>query len=457
MKINKIYYKIIAIFVIFIFAAFHFSRLHKKPNIILIIIDCLRADHLGCYGYLRNTSPNIDKFAQGGVLFNNTFSQGAFTFASLPSILTSKIPLSHGVWYLSRGHMLSDEEVTLAEILKGKGYVTAAFTGGAFTSQIFGFSQGFDIYKEVNWGDIKDINRLALNWLETEKKKPFFVLMHCYTVHDPFSPPEPFNKMYAGSYRGRFKDKILDNILFDKLSKYAVKEKIPWDQEDLDYIISQYDGEIRYCDFHTGDFLTKIKKLGLDSDTIIILTSDHGEDLMEHGTISHGDVYDVGTRIPLILKNPHLLPKNKKVDTLAGSIDILPTILDICGIPLKQDTQGISLLPFILGKEEEKERFIFSLGVAGFSGECIRMSIRNRDRKLIFSHIIGGNNTYEFYNLKEDPGELNNLASVEKEQFALFEQKLHAFLKQSKPPTVKSKLILDEKTKERLRSLGYVQ
>ena len=455
MKNNKKYNKIIVASLIFISAAFNFALSQEEPNIVLIIVDCLRADHLGCYGYQRNTSPNIDKLAQEGVLFDNAFSQAGYTLASFPSMLTSKTPLSHGVW---RGgeRVLDDNEVTLAEVLKKNGYVTAAFTSGGLTSRRFGFSQGFDIYEENKMADIKTINQSVFQWLENKKKKPFFLLIHYYTTHDPFSPPGPFNKMFAGSYHGRLKDAFLGHRLLDETFGKAREEASQGSKEDLNYVISQYDGAIRYCDVHIGSLFKKIEDLGLDSHTIIILTSDHGEDFMEHGTISHKDVYDVNLHIPLIFKIPHELSKGKKVGACVRSIDIFPTILDLSGLSSEGKGEGLSLLPLMSGRPDHAERLIFSVG-ENINGKPTRIAMRTQDWKLIFSPDAPDTEKYELYDLNNDPQELNTLAAVEKERFSLLKQKLDDYLKQAKPIKKGDMPALDDESKEQLKSLGYIQ
>lgn len=423
----------------------------RKPNIILLVIDSLRADHLGCYGYARNTSPHIDKLAQEGIVFSNAFSQAGYTTASIPSILTSKFPLSHGVW-LPEKHKLSEDEITLAEVLKSNGYITVAFTGGACTSHIYGFGQGFDLYKEIEWGDIKEINKLVFNWLEQNQnnEKPFFLFLHCYTVHEPFNLPEPFASIYASNYQGQFKDVKLDNVLFEKIHK----KSLDYNSEDIDYIISQYDSGIRYYDENIGELLKKIEALKLTSNTIIILTSDHGQDFMEHGTISHRDIYDVGIHVPLIVRAPYLLPNNKKIDTLVRSIDIFPTILDMLALLEKNNLaiEGNSLLPVMLGQDIGKEHPVYSLGAD--SNNRGRISLRTRNWKLI---VTRNQNECELYNLKNDPGELINLVSIEKEQFKVLKQELDNYIRQSKSPIQKTKVALDEETVQRLKSLGYLQ
>jgi len=258
--------------------------------------------------------------------------------------------------------------------------------------------------------------------------------------------------MFSPFYQGYLKDEILDFPLFNKINKEVREGELVLNKEDLDYIISQYDGEIRYCDRHLGELLKRIERLGLDSDTIIILTADHGEDLMEHGTISHDDVYDVGIHIPLIFRYPRLIKKNKRINTPVRSIDILPTILDILRLPLKQGMEGSSLLPLLLGKDDKKERLIFS--VAGFKKENFKLSLRTKDWKLFFTP---NGNRYELFNLKNDPKELKNLVNVEKEHFKVLKMKMEEYLSLHKLNSAYLSKPLDEDIKRSLKSLGYLQ
>ena len=453
MKISKtkLFLIIAAVIALAIVSILRFElkpKIINKPNIVLIILDSLRADHLGCYGYARNTSPNIDDLAKNGLIFSNAFSQGGYTLASIPSIFTSKFPLSHGVFINQNGDKLDANETTLAETLKNNGYVTASFTGGGYTSHVYGFSQGFDLYKETDWGDMKEVNQLASDWLEIKQEKPFFLFLHSYSIHDPFNPPEPFSKIYASGYNGQLKNTFLNYILFEKINKRT----LTLSKEDVEYITSQYDGGIRYCDEQLGKLFKKIVTLGLDSNTIVILTSDHGEDLMDHGTISHGDLYDEGIHVPLIVKYPYLSLENNKIGSIVRSIDIMPTILDILALPLAASMEGKSLLPLMLGKKDKHERMVFSFGNS--SKLKVRIALRTKNWKLIYSYKTEQD---ELYNLEKDPKELNNLADVNKRQLAILKKKLNSYIEKLKLPIKKDKAVLDEKTKQRLKSLGYAQ
>lgn len=423
-----------------------------KPNIVLIIIDTLRADHLGCYGYERDTSPNIDKLARNGVMFTQAISQAGFTLPSIASILTGKYVGPREFPNPNKNYSLKEQIITLPEILKEYGYKTAAFTGGGYLSSIYGFNQGFDIYEDSkDWIGLEGLLPLVYKWLEQNKNEKFFSFLHTYDVHAPFDPPEPFKNMYVSNYQGQFKDIFLDYRLFRKINGLEKQENlIKLTKDDIDYIVAQYDGGIRYVDTLVGNLIDKLGKLGLSDNTLIVLTADHGQDLMEHGHIWHRDVYDEGIRVPLIFSYPDYLPKGKTIDAQVRSIDLLPTILDILGIRRRRSMDGISLMPLVRAERNKHISYAYSIGT---NIDSPRASIRTEDWKLIFTV---KNDRYELYNLNKEPDELNNLLGEEEAQFKLLKVKLNDWMNEVPIMFEKTGLILYEDTKERLESLGYI-
>jgi len=254
-------------------------------NIILISVDTLRADHLSCYGYDRQTSPHIDKFANKGFLFYNTISQAAASLSAYSSIFTSRYPSQHQTVADSIGQPnsfvvpLAESEITLAEILKKEGYITAAFTDGAETAKIFNIDQGFDTYND-DAGGIKDINQRVFSWLEKNQDNRFFLFVQAYDPHDPYLPPDSFRNLFHSDMQKELKK----NVIFTK-KDFSDKDI---DEDMLNILIALYDGEIAYTDKHIGDLFLKIDELGLKDSTLIIFTSDHGEEFIEHSGVGHG-------------------------------------------------------------------------------------------------------------------------------------------------------------------------
>lgn len=406
----------------------------KKPkegvNVLIITVDSLRPDHLGCYGYERATSPNIDRLAKRGVLFTQAISQSSWTSPSMISLLTSLYPPSHGVD--SRGKSLPEGVRTPIEVLGENGYAVPAIS--YLLSIVPNYANlGFEHTEE------KDI----YSWLEKNFQKKFFLWYHFFSQHLPFDPPPPYDhlfdpKDYLASEATLEKVKMIrENVVIRKGEFDLVKEDMP-------LIISLYDGEIRYVDTKIGEILDKLEELGLEDRTIIVLTADHGEELMDHGFIGHastslaGTLYDEVIHVPLIISYPKGLPQGVIVDTEVQSIDIMPTVFDILGIPMEPIAEGRSLLPLIEGRDYSYVKSAFSeTTLCGWQRpeeeeERGRVrAIRSDGWKLIFNRSPGGD-SYELYNLKDDPGELENLVDVEIEVVDRLKQELFEWIFLSK-------------------------
>ena len=244
----------------------------SKPNVVLISIDTLRADHLSCYGYTRKTSPNIDELAQQGAIFLNAFSQSPKTAPSHMTIMTSLYPDVHGVmnWDRKPTKRLDDSIPTIAEVLKNLGYTTVAFTGGGNVHPSFGFDKGFDIYsftkKYSVSGKYYGVIDEAISWINDNYKKEFFLFFHTYVVHDPYLPPSPYNRKYDPDYQGTIIDSVdkiksrrskgnseeLHNIFWESVNKK--------DPRDIYFIEALYDGAINYMDEQmVGPLLKKLQ------------------------------------------------------------------------------------------------------------------------------------------------------------------------------------------------------
>jgi arylsulfatase A-like enzyme len=294
----------------------------------------------------------------------------------------------------------------------------------------------------------------VFRWLEENSDKRFFLFLHSYDVHDPFQPPAPFSEIFSSAYQGQLRGRSLDAELFRRVEGRAVEEnRVYLNREDIDYIIAKYDAEIRYVDKCIGDLIDKLRKLGLLDETAVILTSDHGEELLDHGYIGHRDLYDEGIRVPLIIRFPPGLPSGKSVSHLVRSLDIAPTVLDLLGIESRDlPWQGKSLLPLALGEDSSHPAYAFSIGADNQRHH--RFSIRTQKWKLISTP---AKESYELYNLESDPDELINLVNIEKEQFDSLKQRLGDWLSWIKSAATTAEVQLDELTREKLKSLGYLQ
>jgi arylsulfatase A-like enzyme len=345
----------------------------RKYNIIVICMDTLRYDHLSFTGYYRKTSPNIDEMLAGeGIVFTQAISQSSWTLPSNASLLTSQYVPTHDVDRAFK--VLADEKITLSEVLNRYGYITAAFTGGFHVSHIYGISQGFQVYYDKKeHGRLKDLLSLALDWLKNNKKDRFFLFLQAYGWQAPFSIPKNMEHIYDPDYKG-----IMDNFIFNHRLGDLIRGGILTDpltgkvhhlnKSDIDHIIAHYDAAITYMDKQIGRFLREIKRLHLAGNTIIVFLGDHGEELMEHGgrilKRKHGDAYEEGIHVPLIIRHPGLKKmRGKNIDRQVQVIDIMPTILDFLDIPLIHTMQGQSLMPLIEGRaSKDFNEYVFTGG-----------------------------------------------------------------------------------------------
>jgi arylsulfatase A-like enzyme len=417
-------------------------------NIILISVDSLRSDHLGIYGYFRNTSPNIDRFAEEAIIFKNAFAQSYWTLPCHASIFTSRYPSVHGA--IDKSRKLDSSEITLAEVLRDNGYRTLAFTGDGYVSSVFGFSQGFDIFIEDELslaGNIKS----ALKWIELNKDKKFFIFLHGYEVHSlPMAPRQFLSRYVDPKYNGIAKSFNLDwsedshNIYNYTYSLNNMSFLL--NKSDIEYIIDCYDGGVNYIDYNIGELIDELKKLNLDKKTIVIITSDHGQALMEHGYIgAHQDIYDEVIHVPLIIKIPNLSFK-RVIENQVRSIDIMPTILDLVGLNIPNTVQGKSLLPLIRGD--------INLSLPVFSEKEDAIAIRMDG----FKYIWRASGKHELYNLTSDPKEQINIIDKYPNLGKIFQNEIERFIKTNKSNALNNSEISEEEVKKiesRLKELGY--
>jgi len=392
-----------------------------RPNAILITIDSLRVDHVGCLGYPSQTTPNLDNLAKRGALFSQVISNGAGSVTSFPSIMTSTYSLMNPN---SRAHTtgafwvkLSDKHSTIAEVLKSQGYSTVAFINRKMDiSSIFGYHRGFDDFNEflgtakrnslITWmlqklntlrGNksirAEIINKEAIVWLKNHMQKPFFLWLHYMDVH---TPPNPKNIS------------ILKRIEAIRLGKKIHGSSPDLSKSEMNCLIELYDREIRYVDNCIGIFINQLAEMDITlANTYFILVSDHGDQFMEHGEWGHGRLYDEVIRVPLIISGPDI-KESTSVKTQVSLLDLAPTIIDLLKISKVKAFMGKSLLPLL----DEKAQVLNKNYV--ISEELTRdFSCRTDDWKYVRHDRT---NTHELYNLRKDPDEKVNLASNHSEK-----------------------------------------
>jgi arylsulfatase A-like enzyme len=465
---KKIFIFLILVFFLFLSAGYLWWSLSKPQipqGIILISLDTLRADHLGAYGYHRDTSPSIDVLAKESVVFENAVVQSPWTLPSHMSIMTSLYPSFHGLTDKDTFLPLSDEYVTLAELLQKGGFKTGAFTDGGFVSAKFGFGRGFDTYYDQG-GGIKTILPEAKKWLGLLKSEPFFLFIHCYDIHSPYNPPPPYNTMFHDlPYTGNVipSNKMLTNLL---------NNKVDINSDDVNHIIAFYDGGIRYTDAIIGEFLSYLKSIDLYNQSLIIVTSDHGEEFYEHGSILHWQLYfKPDLHVPLIMHIPGFSKRKIRINELVRSIDLLPTIVDIAGLPKHDQAQGRSLLPLIRKKESLLTRVLLNISDLFKKEDTISFAetkyYKHRKLENPFKSIIANDgyhmvydqisDSIKLFNLTLDPDGKNNIAKDHSDVTQRLLSQWEKFFSAKKETSQRSQIVsLDKQTLKQLEALGYV-
>ncbi len=328
-------------------------------NVVLISIDTLRADHLSSYGYERETSPNLDRLASAGVLFEGAYAHAPKTAPSHMSLMTSVLPEVHRVGNRvqgRRGARLSPGLPTLAELLHDAGYQTVAFTSGGNVGGGLGFRRGFERYEHLSVDARESFGRAA-DWVAGSPSQPFFLFVHTYQTHAPYLPPPGYYELYTdpgyagripgrpGAHRGRAPGEFM------RLADFG-------DPSDVAHLQDLYDGCIRYVDDRLGSLLDALEEAGASDDTIVIVASDHGEEFLEHAGSGHSTLFDEVLRVPLIFRMPPALGDRPglRVREPVGLVDVVPTILELLGLPPLAHSQGRSLLPLLRGEPDLSPR-----------------------------------------------------------------------------------------------------
>jgi arylsulfatase A-like enzyme/Flp pilus assembly protein TadD len=402
----------------------------EPSNLILLTLDTVRADHVGCYGFRQIQTPNLDGLAAEGVRFGNAYTPVPITLPAHSVMLTGSYPMRTGMHDFS-GNRLNPAQPTLATVLRDRGYATGAVMGSAVLDSRFGLNRGFDFYydhfdfsrlDERNLDAMKrrgdEVVDKALVWLERNRRKPFFLWVHLYDAHYPYSPPPPFLQRY----RSR-----------------------------------PYDGEIAFVDAQIGRLITYLKSKGLVDRTLIVVAGDHGEGLGEHGEKSHGFfIYDSTVHVPLIFKLPAGVARHRPVvEEPVSLVDLLPTILEILGAAIPKEVQGQSFVALLRGQTQVTPQDIYAetyLPRIHFNWSELR-GIRFRQY-----HFIDAPQP-ELYDLSADQQELRNLytqrRAVANELRKRLSQLIAKYTLASGEKTAE-KAGLDPVLMERLKSLGYV-
>ncbi|HOU14657.1 MAG TPA: sulfatase [Anaerolineae bacterium] len=405
----------------------------RKPNILLIGIDSLRADHMSCYGYRKLTTPHIDRFAQGGTLFERTYSAYIPTTSGYGSMLTGMDVISTQMVALRHKGPLRPEVATLPEILKGEGYNTTCvgFRGNPA-------ARGFDTYIDfAGWGSwnegrspkAENLNAVTIPELNrlTKEKEPFFLFLRHMDPHAPYLPPAPFERMFYHGNECDPRNHSMDPVMSFKPFRDFFATWMPPGITDKDYVIAQYDGAVAYMDAAIQTILNAVEAQGLLDNTIVVINSDHGETLYDHDCyFDHHGMYDQTLHVPLILHYPGKVPAGKRVSGFNRQQDLVPTLLELAGIESNIAFDGKSLMRLVDGS-------VASYDSEFYITECTWMrkhGWRTPEWKLIVAlepdfHFKP---EIELYNLVTDPGENHNVAEAEPEIVAMLRARMEAWI-----------------------------
>jgi arylsulfatase A-like enzyme len=459
-------------------------------GVIVVWADTLRRDHLGAYGYERATSPFIDRLAREGTIFRDAVSQASWTKVATPSLLTSLYPTTHTVKEF--GDRLPASAHTMAEAYREAGYATACFSSVLFIGKFTNLHQGFEELHEAASLPDQETSKTARDyvdrlgaWLEKHRDFPFFVLLHVTDPHDPYRPQAPYDTLFADArgieeHERQFKEvrkQIADPLMkqFNMPSRKEL-EKAGFDPDAyVGFEKAWYDGSIRGMDMEIYRLHERLESLGLDRRTLLVFTSDHGEEFLEHGRMFHGqNVYGHQNNVPLILWQPGLVPAGREVTETVRTIDVMPTVLAASGIPVPAEAQGHSLWSLIAPAAggvraapisppaiSEKAKTALDSGSPP-PHETASVAIVDGAYKLVH-HLerAAGTPEYQLFEHGKDPLDLRDVAAEHPEVVARLVRDLDAWRKTAEAarlrPDSEAEKGMSKEELERLRALGYIQ
>ncbi len=418
----------------------------RHPNLVVVLVDTLRADHLGLYGYSRDTSPELDRFAQDAFVFEQATSQASCTFPSANSILTSRSP-RHFVGQPDGAMGIPDTIHSLAEILERQGYATAAVSASPIVRATpsrhnpqGGFGRGFSVFSETClWNHAGCVTGTARQQLDS-LAEPFFLYLHYMDPHDPYNPPEEHVRRFPRPYSGpEFVAAGDPNPIAEML--FGDGPKLELGPEDRQHLIDLYDESIRYFDGQWARFLGALEERDLAGRTVIALVSDHGEEFLEHGSIKHcRTLFETEIRTPMLLRVPWV-KDGRRIEHLAANLDLVPTVLDYLALgDADLGLEGLSLRPAIERNEAVRRH--------ATSWQASRRSVRDERYKLIYEL---GRKRGAAYDLDTDPLETH---ALEEAPPGVLDRLFEELWRQDGGAT---ELDAGRSAMDRLRALGYLE
>jgi arylsulfatase A-like enzyme len=422
----------------------------RERSVVLLVIDTLRADHLSLHGYARATSPALDRFAGRAAVFERAFASSSWTLPSIGSLLTGRLPGAHGAGLRlgapSQFARLGDGVPTLAETLGARGYATAAFVANPYLVEAFGLARGFATYENapVTNQRIRRAPRIfasAQEWLEQNGERPFFLLVHVFDPHMDYDPPK--------EARGAFTSGIESGLSLPLRDFREMREQGALSAGDQSFVRAAYDEEILGVDAALGGFLQSLDDAGLLDSALVVLTSDHGEELFDHGGFEHGhSLHQELLHVPLLVWGRDVAAA--RISEPVSLVDVLPTIAEATGVPPAPEAAGVSLWPLLReGGGALPQRALWAESTLYGPPQA---AIVRWPHKLVL-----GAGAPRLYDLAQDPKEQRDLAATQPERAAALESELRGRLEKAKQAqTPRQPAQLDDGTRERLRALGYL-
>ncbi len=453
--------------------------------VFVILIDTLRADHVGAYGYARNTTPNLDRLAREGILVERAISQASLTNTSVASLVTGLYPRTHKM--LGKADWLAER--SLVEEIREHAFATGAFSANPIITKAERFDHGYDHFEELTWCRARVLLGEALRWFETTRANhsKIFTYIHLMDPHDFYFPPSPYLEMFAGERQFRIAAYWLDWMLQNELaSKKPDTPECEFDPEidrwghpeavlrclssiadgvdvgvyDLQNMIDRYDGEIRYADAEIGDFLEYLRKTGVLERSTIVIVSDHGEAFLEHNRLRHGqELYQTQIHVPLIIWKGDGSLKPKRISERVELIDVLPTLLPLIGVELGREVQGRN---FANNPAPEKAQYSMTWNgreIAGARHVEIHSIIDDQLKYIRTTDAKTGELVRELlFDVGEDPDEYRDLSKKPSPALDKLRAGLDSWIKATDAPAPdRVREPLTEAQKERLRALGYIK
>jgi choline-sulfatase len=462
----------------------------QRPNVLIYLIDTLRADHSSLYGYSRDTTPSLARIGRQSAVFDDCQVQATWTKPSVASLMTSLYSFTHGI--RRDDDTIPSGSATLAEQLRAAGYVTASFVSNPLAGRLSGLQRGFDYLSE--WQavarqihepedratDSAALNRVVFPWLEQHRNEPFFLYAHATDPHAPYRAPRGFEEKFANPAETAQFDRDFTKLKQMALSRgggFAVSRALCRKGGiDPDHFIrralDRYDAKILHNDYSFEQLRAKLHELGILENTLIIVVSDHGEEFWEHGWTGHGQsLYQELTRGVLLIWNPKLIPTARRIPAPVQLIDVMPTVLDLLGLPIPDVVEGQSLLALLQGRPFQRHGPVVSSRFAHPYSQHDELAPENHidsfalldaNRKLIYREKAGeaGMNRVELFDRRTDRGDTDNIASREPRQVDQMMTELGKWIGSQKRIGSAlgrgGKAVVDRQTLDRLRSLGYL-